>query len=115
MIKFNFDNMHIDFQQKIKVLEQHHETLLVQRNLLAEESNGIIQRYTYPVLTREHIPLEWRYDFNPITNPYCMERISFNAAMNSGAIKWNGKYLMVVRVEGACTFQCILPRVLLYF
>lgn len=101
MIKFNFDNMHIDFQQKIKVLEQHHETLLVQRNLLAEESNGIIQRYTYPVLTREHIPLEWRYDFNPITNPYCMERISFNAAMNSGAIKWNGKYLMVVRVEGA--------------
>ena len=30
-----------------------------------------------------------------------MERIMMNATLNSGAIKWNGKYLLVVRVEGA--------------
>ena len=29
-----------------------------------------------------------------------MERIGVNATMNSGAIKWNGKYLLAVRVEG---------------
>lgn len=88
------------FQQTIDLLQQRHEALLVQPNIQVEKSNGIICRYTNPIITREHIPLEWRYDFNPATNPYCMERISFNAAMNSGAIKWNGKYLMVVRVEG---------------
>jgi Predicted glycosylase len=63
--------------------------------------NGIFERYEYPVLTNEHAPLEWRYDLNPETNPYLMERIGINAAMNSGAIKWNGKYLMAVRVEGS--------------
>lgn len=62
--------------------------------------NGIIQRYKYPVITAKHIPLEWRYDLNPETNPWFMERIGVNATMNSGAIKWQGKYLIVVRVEG---------------
>lgn len=92
--------MDTDFEQKIKLLRQHHEKLLQRMNLPIEDANGIVYRYTYPVITREHVPLEWRYDFNPATNPYCMERISFNATMNSGAIKWNGKYLMMVRVEG---------------
>lgn len=92
--------MNTDFIQKMECLRQRHEQLLQQRNLPVEEFNGIVQRYTNPVLTRNHIPLEWRYDFNPDTNPYCMERIGFNATMNSGAIKWHGKYVMVVRVEG---------------
>lgn len=92
--------MNTDFIQKVECLRQHHEQLLQQRNLPVEEYNGIVQRYTYPVLTREHIPLEWRYDFNPQTNLYCQERIGVNATMNSGAMKWHGKYLMVVRVEG---------------
>ena len=30
-----------------------------------------------------------------------MERIGMNATLNAGAIKWDGKYLMLVRVEGA--------------
>ena len=93
--------MNADFEQKIALLQQQHEVLLQRLNLPVEETNGIVRRYTYPIVTREHIPLEWRYDFNPDTNPYCMERISFNATMNSGAIKWNGKYVLVVRVEGA--------------
>lgn len=92
--------MNTRFEEKIELLHQCHETLLQRPNKILEETNGIVQRYSYPVITRDHIPLEWRYDFNPATNPYCMERISFNATMNSGAIKWNGKYLMVVRVEG---------------
>ena len=93
--------MNVDFEQKIALLQQQHEALLLRSNLPVEETNGIVCRYTYPIVTREHIPLEWRYDFNPATNPYCMERIGFNATMNSGAIKWNGKYVLVVRVEGA--------------
>ena len=92
--------MNKDFIQKMECLRQRHEQLLHQRNLPVEEFNGIVQRYTNPVLTRNHIPLEWRYDFNPDTNPYCMERIGFNATMNSGAIKWHDKYVMVARVEG---------------
>lgn len=93
--------MNVDFEQKIALLQQQHEALLQRSNLPVEETNGIVCRYTYPIVTREHIPLEWRYDFNPATNPYCMERIGFNATMNSGAIKWNDKYVLVVRVEGA--------------
>ena len=35
------------------------------------------------------------------TNPYLMERFGIHATFNSGAIKWNGRYILVVRVEGA--------------
>lgn len=90
----------MDSYQRLNLLQQRHKTLLARQNILELETNGIIQRYVYPVVTHNHIPLEWRYDFNPVTNPYCLERIGFNATMNSGAIKWHGKYLMVVRVEG---------------
>lgn len=93
--------MDINFEQRINTLRQRHEALIRHPNEPSEETNGIIRRYVRPILTREHIPLEWRYDLNPDTNPYCMERISYNATMNSGAIKWNGRYLMIVRVEGA--------------
>lgn len=89
-----------DFKKRLTALSQRQEALLQRPNEIKEETNGIIRRYVHPVLTRHHIPLEWRYDFNPDTNPYCVERIGFNATLNSGAMKWNGKYLMVVRVEG---------------
>ena len=63
---------------------------------------GVVsRRYKNPVITADMAPLQWRYDFNPVTNPYFMERIGVNATLNAGAIKWNGKYVMVVRVEGA--------------
>ena len=64
------------------------------------EINGVYNRHENPVLTRDHIPLHWRYDLNKETNPYFMERIGFNAAFNAGAIKFNDKYVLVVRVEG---------------
>ncbi len=85
--------------RKIRI-EKEHETLLSKPNEELFSTNGIFSRYKNPVLTRDHVPLKWRFDFNKDTNPYFMERIGFNATMNSGAIKLNGKYLMVVRTEG---------------
>ncbi|WP_195375344.1 glycoside hydrolase family 130 protein [Parabacteroides leei] len=81
-------------------MQQQQEALLQRPNTLTENTNGIVRRYTFPVVTKDHIPLEWRYDMNPATNPFCLERIGVNACMNSGAIKWKGKYLLMVRVEG---------------
>lgn len=68
-------------------------------NKLAD-SNGVWQRYANPVLTAEHTPLFWRYDLNPKTNPFMLERFGINGVFNSGAIKFNGKYVLVARVEG---------------
>lgn len=62
--------------------------------------NGIYDRWENPVLTRESIPLSWRFDLNPETNPHFMERLGVNAVFNSGAIKLNGKYYLVARIEG---------------
>lgn len=92
--------MKISFQNRIETLCEKQNDLLERENQPVVEENGIITRYVYPVLTASHIPLEWRYDLNPATNPYCLERIGVNACMNAGAIKWNGKYLLMVRVEG---------------
>lgn len=92
--------MEINFQNRLDVLCKKQKNLLERLNQPIVEDNGIITRYIYPVITANHIPLEWRYDMNPDTNPYCLERIGVNATMNSGAIKWNGKYLLIVRVEG---------------
>tara|TARA_R110002050_G_scaffold196426_2_gene331323 strand:+ start:12964 stop:14139 length:1176 start_codon:yes stop_codon:yes gene_type:complete len=82
-----------------KVKEQHCK-LINKKNKLISKSNGIYNRYKYPVVTAEHVPIHWRYDLNPEANPYVMERIGFNAAFNAGAIKWNDVYLLCLRVEG---------------
>ena len=89
------------FQEKVKALRAHHEELLTRPNKMKEWGNGIYDKYEFPILTAQHTPLEWRYDFNEKDNPYLMQRIMMNATLNSGAMKWNGKYLLVVRVEGA--------------
>lgn len=86
--------------KRLRILQESHESLITRPNKKILPGNGIFERYEYPALTNEHTPLEWRYDLNPETNPWLMERIGVNAAMNSGAIKWHGNYLMLVRVEG---------------
>ena len=86
-----------------KYYEEHEkQEKLISRKNEKDESfyNGLFDRYKYPVVTREHAPLIWRYDLNQETNPYFMERLGINATMNSGAIYLNGKYYLVVRVEG---------------
>lgn len=85
---------------RFEALKKQHDALLNLKNEKEEFGNGVYDRYIHPVVTAGHIPLHWRYDLNPETNPYMMERIGVNAALNAGAIKWNGKYILVVRVEG---------------
>lgn len=89
------------FEKRKKEVTERHEALLARKNEPVEGGNGVYTRYKNPVITADMAPLTWRYDFNPATNPYFMERIGVNATLNSGAIKWQDKYLLVVRVEGA--------------
>ncbi|MBP7036484.1 MAG: glycosidase [Bacteroidales bacterium] len=89
-----------NFKMRLAKLREEHEALITRRNYKAGTGNGIFDRYAYPVLTGAHAPLEWRYDLNPASNPYLMERFGINAAFNAGAMKFNGKYILAVRVEG---------------
>ncbi len=110
------------FNERVAALRQWHESLLGRKNIpvewgsdaplasLCHAPNGIYEKYKYPILTADHTPLEWRYDFSERDNPYLMQRIMINATLNSGAMKWDGpsplgtsgqRYVLVVRVEGA--------------
>lgn len=89
------------FQDKVARLMHEHEVLVTAKNEPVAGGNGVYTRYKNPILTGAHTPVFWRYDLNEQSNPYLMERIGMNAAFNSGAMKWNGKYILVVRVEGA--------------
>jgi 4-O-beta-D-mannosyl-D-glucose phosphorylase len=89
-----------NFEQRLAALRTQHTLLLSQHNTPVLPGNGIYERYEHPVLTAAHTPLSWRYDLNPATNPYLMERFGINAVFNAGAIKWQGKYLVCARVEG---------------
>ena len=93
--------MSAEFEKKVAALRAHHEELLTRPNSPKPWGNGIYEKYEHPILTAEHTPLEWRYDFDEKSNPFLMQRIMMNATLNSGAIKWQGRYLLVVRVEGA--------------
>ncbi|MFC0186424.1 hypothetical protein ACFFJX_29925 [Pseudarcicella hirudinis] len=88
------------FEERLQQLKDNHEALVTQKNKKQTLGNGVYDRYENPVLTAQHSPLSWRYDFNPETNPFLMERFGINATFNAGAIKWQGKYILVVRVEG---------------
>ena len=87
------------YDSRLSRLQSRHRELLERPNQVIE-GNGVYERWEHPILTAEHAPLEWRYDFNKERNPFLMERIGVHATLNSGAIKWNGKYVLVVRVEG---------------
>jgi 4-O-beta-D-mannosyl-D-glucose phosphorylase len=89
-----------EFDKKLKQLFEDHEELISKKNKRVEKSNGIYYRYKYPIITAEHTPLTWRYDFNYNSNPHLMERLGINCTFNVGAIEHNGKILLGVRVEG---------------
>lgn len=93
--------MNTIFKNRLQGLQHAHTDLLNQNNKINEPGNGIFNRYENPVLTAMHTPLFWRYDLNPDTNPYLMERFGINGAFNAAAIKFNGKYLVIARVEGS--------------
>ena len=74
-----------NFEETMHRLQLQHEQLLTRKNMPTDAYNGIFTRYRHPILTAAHTPLFWRYDLDPATNPYCMERIGINAVMNSAA------------------------------
>ena len=86
--------------ERYYIEKEKQDKILARTNVKSDFYNGVFDRYEYPVLTREHIPLTWRYDLNVDANPYFMERLGINAVMNSGAIELNGKYYLVARIEG---------------
>jgi 4-O-beta-D-mannosyl-D-glucose phosphorylase len=89
------------FQKRLARLVAEHEALVARPNPVDPTwHNGVFERYTYPVVTAEHVPLTWRYDLNPDTNPHLMERLGVNATYNPGAIEFNSKICLMVRVEG---------------
>jgi 4-O-beta-D-mannosyl-D-glucose phosphorylase len=88
------------FQARLQMLLKSHYSILALKNESLTPDNGIFKRWKYPVLTADHTPIFWRYDLDENRNPYLQERLGINAAFNSGAIYWKGKYLLVVRVEG---------------
>lgn len=88
------------FNKRFQQVFDEYNTLTETGNEPVLPGNGIFERYKYPVLTAAHAPIEWRYDLSPETNPYFMERFGINGVFNAGAIKFNGKYLMMARVEG---------------
>ena len=91
----------MDFKYRLNEINKNYEQLISIKNTPLLPGNGIFLRYKNPVLTAAHTPPFWRYDLNPKTNPFLMERIGINAVMNSAAIKWNGKYILMARMEGA--------------
>ena len=82
------------------VLKQRQKELLDRKNEKSDFYNGIYDRWVYPVLTRESVPVEWCYDVNPATNPFFEERLGINAVFNSGAVELNGKFYLIARIEG---------------
>ncbi len=85
---------------KLEKVFQDYEAVINKKNEPLHSKNGVYNRYKNPIITADHIPVHWRYDLNEETNPNVLERIGFNATFNAGAIKWNDKYVLCVRVEG---------------
>jgi 4-O-beta-D-mannosyl-D-glucose phosphorylase len=88
------------FDNEVKKLFELNESVIMRRNEKLEHGNGIYDRYKYPILTSEHAPVFWRYDLDYTSNPNLIQVFGINGTFNSGAILFNKRYLMVVRVEG---------------
>ena len=87
-------------ERKAAIIKQHQQIIEQKNKKVKLNRSGVFTRYKFPVLTSEHIPLNWRYDLNEKTNPFLLERLGINAVLNPGAIKWKNKYLLMARVEG---------------
>ena len=87
------------FEKRLEQIKTEHQALLSRPNPVIESGSGVYERYQFPVLSAGHAPIFWEYDLNPETNPYLMKRFGINSAFNAGAIKFEGKYLVIARVE----------------
>lgn len=88
------------FDKRLKLLVKEYKALTRRHNAPLSGGNGIYERFNYPVLTKDHIPLFWKYDLNKETNPLLLERIGVNCVFNPGALELDGKIILVARVEG---------------
>lgn len=89
-----------EFNRRVKGLLEEYGALITRPNRVAQDGNGVFERYQHPVLTAKHTPVFWRYDLDHTTNPHLMERLGINAVFNPGAIEFNGKICLMARVEG---------------
>ena len=87
-------------QRQARKLLENHEKLITRKNHKIDAGNGVFDRYAFPVLTAAHTPVFWRYDLDPQTNPYLMERLGINSTFNAGAMEFGGKIMVLARVEG---------------
>jgi 4-O-beta-D-mannosyl-D-glucose phosphorylase len=88
------------FNRDLAKKTKEYRRLIGRKNAPSRDGNGIYDRWKFPVLTSAHAPLFWRYDLNPATNPFLLERLGVNCAFNPGAMFWNGKFILMARVEG---------------
>lgn len=89
-----------NFETRYQLIQDEYIRLIGIKNEKQQSLNGIYSRYKFPIITPAHIPINWKYDLNPESNPHLLERFGINATFNAGAIKLDGKYLLIVRVEG---------------
>ena len=89
-----------DFDNRVRQLFEEHSALVCRQNKRQSGGHGIYDRYLYPIITRDHTPVFWRYDLNYNTNPHLMTRLGINTTFNAGAIKHDGKYCLAIRTEG---------------
>ena len=89
-----------NFDARLKILMERHQELVSRKNAKVENGNGIFERYANPVVTPAHTPVFWRYDLSYDTNPFLLERLGINATFNSGAMEFDDKIVLAVRVEG---------------
>jgi len=89
-----------NFETRFSALKEEFKVNTEYKNTPVLPGNGVFLRYEKPVLTADHAPIFWRYDLNPETNPFLMERLGINAVLNPGAIEIDGKFYLVARVEG---------------
>jgi len=89
-----------DFDNKIRELFTEHYRFINKKNQALKSDNNIYHRYKYPILTREHAPIFWRYDLDYARNPNLLQRLGVNTTFNAGAIAANGKFYLIARVEG---------------
>jgi len=88
------------FRRRLEDLGKQHHKLVTRANHCVTPGNGVFDRYAYPVLTAEHTPLFWRYDLDPMTNPHLLERLGINSVYNAGAMEFEGRIVVLARVEG---------------
>ncbi|MEN6309362.1 MAG: glycosidase [Anaerohalosphaeraceae bacterium] len=89
-----------EFKEKLQQLVRSYEELIRRSNRPLVDTGGLYRRYANPVLTAEHAPLIWKYDFSCRDNPFLLQRLGINSVFNSGAIKLGDRYCLMARAEG---------------